>query len=81
VKAGDLVRTPKCGDIIDCECFFCYHNSRGINKERRNTQQRVGIIVHMDSLSHGMLSLPRVLSGGKVLLLGRGVCEVISERG
>ena len=45
------------------------------------TQQRVGIIVHMDSLSHGMLSLPRVLSGGKVLLLGRGVCEVISERG
>ena len=27
MKAGDLVRTPKCGDIIDCECFFCYHNS------------------------------------------------------
>ena len=43
------------------------------------TQQRVGIIVHMDSLSHGMLPLPRVLCGGKVLLLGRGVCEVINE--
>ena len=27
MKVGDLVRTPKCGDIIDCECFFCYHKS------------------------------------------------------
>ena len=43
------------------------------------THGRTGIIVHMDSVSHGMLPLPRVLIGGKVLLLGRGVCEVINE--
>ena len=45
------------------------------------TQGRIGIIVHMDSLSHGMRALPRVLIGGKVLLLGRAVCEVINESG
>jgi hypothetical protein len=27
MKAGDLVKVPKCGDIIDCGCFFCHHKS------------------------------------------------------
>ena len=43
------------------------------------TPKRTGIIVYMDRLSHGMRALPRVLVGDKVLLLGRGQCEVINE--
>ena len=38
---------------------------------------RIGLIVKMDSVSGGMLSLPRVLIGGKVLMFGRQVCEVV----
>ena len=38
---------------------------------------RIGLIVKMDSIGGGMLSLPRVLIGGKVLMFGRQVCEVV----
>jgi len=30
VKLGDLVKVRRCGDIIDCACFFCAHKSNCI---------------------------------------------------
>jgi hypothetical protein len=39
----------------------------------------IGIIVRMVSFAPGRTPLPHVLVGGKVLLFGREVCEVINE--
>ena len=39
----------------------------------------VGVIVRMISFAPGRTPLPHVLVGGKVLLFGREVCEVINE--
>ena len=39
----------------------------------------IGIIVRMASFAPGRTPLPHVLVGGKVLLFGREVCEVINE--
>jgi len=47
VKVGDLVQVPKCGDIIDCECFFCYHKSSCIGViVRRDIDDDVDHPVH-----------------------------------
>ena len=27
MKVGDLVKVEKCDNVINCECFFCYHKS------------------------------------------------------
>ena len=64
MKVGDLVQVPRCGDIIDCECFFCYHKSSCIGVVVRRDRHQWVVMFDAGEWELGEWEIEVISEGG-----------------